>query len=38
VTTDSDSIPVAIFDTNFGVVANGAGYTVTTPNDLIRIT
>jgi hypothetical protein len=38
VTTDSDSIPVAIFDTNFGVTANGAGYTVTTPNDLIRIT
>jgi hypothetical protein len=38
VTTDSDSVPVAIYDTNFGVVANGAGYTVTTPNDLIRIT
>jgi hypothetical protein len=37
VTTDSDSIPVAIYDTNFGAAANGAGYTVTTPNDLLRI-
>jgi hypothetical protein len=37
VTNDADSIPVSIHDTNFGTAANGAGYTVTLPNDLIRI-
>lgn len=37
VTTDSDSIPISIHDTNFGSAANGAGYTVTTPNDILRL-
>lgn len=37
VTTDSDSIPVSIHDSGFGTAANGAGYTVETPNDLLRI-
>lgn len=38
VTNDADSIPISIHDTNFGVVANGAGYEVQWPNDVIRIT
>lgn len=37
VTNDSDSIPISIHDTNFGTAANGAGYTVTTPNDILRL-
>lgn len=36
ITNDSDSIPISIHDTGFGVAANGAGYTVTTPNDILR--
>lgn len=37
VTNDTDSIPISIHDTNFGAAANGAGYTVTTPNDILRL-
>lgn len=37
VTNDSDSPWVSIHDTNFGTAANGAGYTVEFPNDVIRI-
>ena len=37
VTDDTDSVPASFHDTNFGVAANGAGYTVEWPNDVIRI-
>ncbi len=37
VTNDTDSIPISIHDTNFGSAANGAGYTVTTANDILRL-
>lgn len=37
VTTDADSPVVSIHDTNFGTAANGAGFTVTFPNDVLRI-
>lgn len=37
VTNDADSIPVSLHDTNFGTTANGAGYTIEFPNDIIRI-
>lgn len=36
ITDDSASIPIAIHDSNFGSPSNGAGYTVTTPNDILR--
>lgn len=38
VTNDSDSVPISLHDSNFGSPANGAGYTVTTPNDVLRLT
>lgn len=38
VTNDSDSIPVSIHDSNFGGASNGAGYTVSFPNDVLRAT
>lgn len=38
VTNDADSIPISIHDTGFGTPANGAGYTITTPNDILRLT
>ena len=38
VTNDADSIPIAIFDTGFGAAANGAGYVVSWPNNVIRLT
>lgn len=38
VTTDADSPVVGIMDTNFGDPANGAGYTVEYPNDVVRVT
>lgn len=38
VTSDADSPPVSFHDTNFGTPANGAGYTVEFPNDVLRIT
>lgn len=34
---DTSNIPISIHDTNFGAVANGAGYTVTTANDILRL-
>lgn len=37
VTDDTDSVPASLHDSNFGTAANGAGYTVEFPNDLIRI-
>lgn len=37
VTNDTDSPIVSIHDTGFGTAANGAGYTVELPNDLLRI-
>lgn len=37
VTADSDSPLVSLHDSNFGTAANGAGYTVEFPNDVIRI-
>ena len=36
--TNGNDLPVSFHDTNFGVAANGAGYTVEFPNDVIRIT
>lgn len=36
--TDANDLLVSIHDTNFGSAANGAGYTVTTPNGVLRIT
>lgn len=38
VTTDADSPVASIHDTGFGSAANGAGYTVEFPNDVIRVT
>lgn len=38
VTNNADSICISVHDTNFGVAANGAGYVVETPNDVIHIT
>lgn len=35
--TDANDLLVGVFDTNFGDPANGAGYTVEFPNDVIRI-
>lgn len=35
--TDANDLPVSFHDTNFGTAANGAGYTVTFPNDVLRI-
>lgn len=34
ITDDAGSIPISLHDTNFGVAANGAGYTVTNTNIL----
>lgn len=36
--TDANDLYVSTHDTNFGTAANGAGYTVVWPNDVIRIT
>jgi len=36
VTNDAGSTPISIHDTGFGVAANGAGYTITIPNDILR--
>lgn len=38
ITNDSDSIPISIHDSGFGAPANGAGYVVTFPNDVLRLT
>ena len=38
VTNDSDSIPISIHDTGFGAAANGAGYVVSFPNNVLRLT
>ena len=38
ITNDAGSIPVAIFDTGFGAAANGAGYVVSWPNNVLRLT
>jgi hypothetical protein len=38
ITNDAGSIPISIHDSGFGAAANGAGYTVTTPNDVLRFT
>lgn len=38
VTDDAGSIPLSIHDTGFGTAANGAGYTVEFPNDIIHLT
>lgn len=35
--TDANDLYVSTHDTNFGTAANGAGYTVTFPNDVLRI-
>jgi hypothetical protein len=35
---DSANIPISIHSSGFGAAANGAGYTVTTPNDILRFT
>lgn len=35
--TDANDLLVSIHDTNFGDAANGAGYTVEWPNDVLRI-
>lgn len=37
VTNDADSPWVSLHDSGFGAAANGAGYTVEFPNDVIRI-
>jgi hypothetical protein len=37
VTNDAGSTPISIHDTGFGTAANGAGYTITTPNDILRL-
>ena len=37
ITNDAGSTPISIHDTNFGTAANGAGYTITTPNDILRL-
>lgn len=37
ITDDSASTPISIHDTGFGIAANGAGYTITTPNDVLRL-
>lgn len=37
ITNDAGSLPISIHDTNFGDAANGAGYEVTIPTDVIRI-
>jgi len=36
ITDDASSIPLSLHDSGFGVPSNGAGYTVTWPNDVIR--
>lgn len=38
VTNDSDSLPLSIHDSGFGAAANGAGYVVTFPNNVLRLT
>lgn len=38
ITNDAGSIPISIHDTGFGAAANGAGYTITVPNDVLRFT
>ena len=35
--TDANDLYVSTHDSNFGAAANGAGYTVEWPNDVIRI-
>jgi hypothetical protein len=35
-TDDANSTPVTIHDSGFGAPANGAGYTVAFPNDVLR--
>jgi hypothetical protein len=37
VTNDAGSTPISIHDSNFGTAANGAGYAVTIPNDILRL-
>ena len=34
---DSSRVPISHHTTGFGVAANGAGYTVPTPNDILRL-
>lgn len=34
---DGSNIPISFHDSGFGAAANGAGYTVTTPNDVLRL-
>ena len=36
VTNDAGSTPISIHDTGFGTAANGAGYTIEIPNDILR--
>lgn len=38
VTNDSDSVPISIHDTGFGAAANGAGYVISFPNNVARLT
>jgi len=35
-TNDAGSTPISIHDTGFGTAANGAGYTIEIPNDILR--
>ena len=37
VTNDAGSTPLSIHDAGFGAAANGAGYTIEFPNDIIRL-
>jgi hypothetical protein len=37
VTNDADSIPVALYETGFGSPTNGAGFTVSYPNNVGRL-
>ena len=36
--TNANDLFVSLHDTGFGAASNGAGYTVTTPNDALRLT
>ena len=36
-TNDAGSTPISIHDSNFGTAANGAGYTITISNDILRL-
>lgn len=38
ITNDAGSIPISIHDTGFGSPANGAGYVITFPNNVLRLT